>query len=41
MQDFIDENLVGSPSEKKRTSEGICNVGSTSISWYISRYQFH
>ena len=37
IQGFTDADWVGSPSERKRTSRGNFNIGSTTISWYIKK----
>eukprot|EP00253_Pinus_taeda_P010021 PITA_10021 len=34
LQGFTDADWVGSPSDKKSTSGGIFNLGSTAVSWY-------
>eukprot|EP00253_Pinus_taeda_P003444 PITA_03444 len=37
LQGFIDVDWGGSPSDKKSTSGGIFNLGSTTVSWYSRR----
>eukprot|EP00253_Pinus_taeda_P015693 PITA_15693 len=34
LQGFTDADWAGSPSDRKRTSRGIFNLGSAAISWY-------
>ena len=40
LQGFTDADWVGSPSDRKSTSEGVFNVGSTIVSWYIRKQRF-
>eukprot|EP00253_Pinus_taeda_P004221 PITA_04221 len=42
IQGFADEDWEGSPSDRKSTSGGIFNLGSTTVSWYSrNRGQLH
>ena len=34
LQGFTDADWAGSPSDRKSTSGGIFNIGSTLVSWY-------
>ena len=36
----MDADWAGSPSDKKSTSGGIFNIGSTTVSWYSKKQRF-